>query len=281
MRTTKTGHGHIVHVGGRKRPIATAKTHPHLFRSAYKYLGANLPTAPDSFNYFDSSAAAQSDILGNSTLGDCTAAGACHIVESVTAAAGAPALLQTADAIKFYSLSTGYDPNNPASDQGGDEVVCCSTWRDKGLDGNGGHAIVGWLAIDPTNAALVKSCCYVFGGTLYFGIELDSSWPSSVQGNGYVWSGGTPNPSDGHCVVGGGADDTGVKINSWGFIGTITYPTIAQYCADSAGGNLFVILTKDILNQAQQKAPDGFDWPTLLADFGGMGGVVPTPATGP
>ena len=274
-RIHTTSSGHKFHVGGRHRPIATPQSHPHLFQSVRKYMGQALPAAPSSFNYFSQSSSAQSDILGNNSLGDCTAAGACHLVESVTAMAGAPVILQTSDAIKFYSLSTGYVPGNPSTDQGGDEVTVCTTWAQKGIDGSGTHAIVGWLIVDPTDAVLVKSCMYVFE-TLYFGLELDSSWPSSVSGNGFVWSGGTPDPNDGHCVVGGGADTNGITINSWGFIGSITYPTIARYCSDSAGGNLFAILTQETLIRAQAKTPNGFDWTTMLADFQAMNGTAPS-----
>jgi hypothetical protein len=274
--------GNTFHIGGRRRPKETKATHPHLFKSVRDFMkpGMALPAVPTTFSYFSQSAQAQSDILGNDTLGDCTAAGACHLTESWTAAAGAPVVLQVADAIAFYSLSTGYVPGDSSTDQGGDEITVLSTWRDKGLDGNGSHAIVGWLVVDPTNAAEVKQAMYLFEN-LYFGIELDSSWPQSVSGNGFVWSGGTPNPADGHCIVGGGADTSGITVNSWGFIGTMTYPAIAQFCAENAGGNLFAILTQEVINRAQQKAPTGLDWPTLQAFFASLGGTTTPPSNPP
>ncbi len=262
--------GRQLHVGGRKRPIVTRDSHPHLFKSVRRYMPGPLPTPPDAFDYFAASRAAQADILGNDQLGDCTAAGACHLVEAFTAAAGTPITLTRTDAVLFYGLSTGYTPSDPSTDQGGDEVTVCTTWRDKGLDGQGAHKIAGWLSVDPSDATLVKTCCWLFEG-LYFGIELDSTW-TQIAGDGFVWSGGSPNPEDGHCVVGAGADSSGIRINTWGFLGTITYGAIAQFCAESAGGNLFAILSPEIVSRAQAKAPNGLDWGSLASDFAGLGG---------
>ena len=260
--TVVTPSGLHLHVGGRHRPSENRRTHPHLFKSLRAY-GA-LPPAPD-FDNTASSLAAQQDILGNDELGDCTAAGGGHIIDSVTAGAGVPSVITPAQAIAFYSLSTGYVPGQPATDQGGDEVQVCTTWRDKGYDGAGAHAITGWACVDDFDPAFVKSVAWLF--PLYFGIELATPW-TQITGPGYVWDvGAPPNPQDGHCVVGLGGNSQGILINSWGYIGTMTYAAIAQFCADSAGGNLFAILTQESINAATQLAPSGFDWATLQADL--------------
>ena len=258
--------GHKFHLGGRHRPK------PHKTKSVRRYMTAPLPVAPDSFSYFATNLGAEHDILGNDTLGDCTAAGACHLAEAFTGAAGDPVVLTVADAIKFYSLSTGYNPSDPSTDHGGDEVTVCNTWRDQGLDGAGAHKIAGYIAIDPTDAALVKSCCWLFGG-LYFGIECDDSF-TQISGDGFTWGTGTPDPNNGHCVVGAGATPSGVLINTWGMIGTFTWAAVAQFCADSAGGNLFAILSRELIASAQAKAPSGFDFAALVADFDGLGGAI-------
>ena len=278
MRIHTNSHGLQLHVGGRKRPLFGPHTHPQLFKGIERYrrgTGAPIPTPPDSFSYFSSSLTAQADILGNDELGDCTSAGALHGVEAVTAAAGAAVIFTVEDAIKFYGLATGYVPGDPSTDQGGDEVTVCTTWRDKGLDGNGAHAIAGWISIDPTNAALVKSCAWLFE-ILYFGMELADPW-LNVSGNGFVWDVGAPDQNDGHCVVGCGADADGILVNSWGFLGKITYAALAQQCAAENGGNLFAILTPEIIGRAAQKAPNGYDWAALCRDFEVNGGNVPSP----
>ena len=236
MRQHTLPSGKVVHVGGRKRPIVTPDTHPHLFRSVRRYMAAALPMAPTSFRY-GVDAPGLADILGNDSLGDCTAAGRSHIIDAVSASAEAPVSVSLAQTIAFYSASTGYVPGNPASDQGGDEVTVLTCWRDQGLALDG-HKILGWVSVDPGDAALVKSCMYLFEN-LYFGIELADAW-TQISGDGFVWGvGAAPDPNDGHCVVGVGADEKGVQIDSWGYVGTITYAAIAQFCAERAGGNLF------------------------------------------
>ena len=281
MRIHTLPNGKQVHLGGRKRPSVTSTSHPHLFKSVRRYMSAPLPVAPNSFDYTTAAATACADILGNSTLGDCTAAGAGHIIDAMTANAGAPVVIQTADAIKFYSLTTGYD-GTPATDLGGDEVTVCTYWQQHGYDGAGCNAIAGYLEIDEADEALVKSCCWLFG-SLYFGLELATPW-TQIGGSGFTWDvGSPPNPEDGHCVAGIGANPNGILVDTWGLTGTITWAAIKQFCAESAGGNLFAILTQDAINSASAKAPSGFDFAALVADFNQLGGSVlstPAPATG-
>jgi hypothetical protein len=258
---------------GRNRPK------PHVRRMLARYKLA-LPTAPTSVDYH-SNVAALTNVLANDSLGDCTAAGACHIVEAATAVAGSPVTMSAADAVRFYELSTGYNPDNPASDQGGDEVTVLNAWRDHGLDGKSTHAIAGYVSLDTGNAEEIKAAMATFGPCLYFGLELADTWANNPN-NGFVWDvGAPPDPDDGHCVVGVGYDDLGVQIDSWGLIGTITWAAIAQFCSEAAEGNLFAVLTKEVISKARATAPDGLDWDALVADFDGLGGTVAQPPSAP
>lgn len=260
---------------GRKRPVATAATHPPLFKSVRAYLGASLPDPPAKVDFYSGPRVALGDVLANDSLGDCTAAGACHLVESITAASGSPAVLTREQAIAFYSLSTGYNPSDPSTDQGGDEIQVLTTWRDRGLDGKGLHAIKGWLSVDPTDAKLVATCNWLFGG-LYFGVELPDAWTNPFpSGDGFTWDVGAPDENQGHCFVGVGSDSRGIQIDTWGLVGTITYDAIAKLCAPSAYGNLFAILTDEIIDKAKGLAPSGMNWAQLVADFDGEGGNAP------
>lgn len=267
-------HGIDLHRGGRRRPIVTAESHPHLFRGAHLYAKTQHEEAPD-YDYFAACQAAQSDILGNADKGDCTAAGALHLDEVYTANAGDPVVFDTAAAIRFYSLSTGYVDGDPSTDQGGDEITVLTKWRDVGLDGKGNHRILGWLVADPTKPAEIKWLGYVFEG-LYYGAELDKNWPDQVQGNGFTWSDGTPDPDEGHCFVSAKATGSGTAlrmgINSWGFLGEITQPCQAKFCVASAGGNILVPVSAEIIKRATQRAPNGFAYDDLLADMKALGG---------
>lgn len=270
------------HIGGRRRPDFAKVAAKHRM-SKYMKL-SQLPAAPASFSYWPlANAGAVADILGNDTLGDCTAAGACHLADVYTAGGGAPAAMTAAQAIKFYSLSTGYVPGNPSTDQGGDEVTVLTMWENGGLDGNGLHAIKGFVAVDGANPDLLFSSCWLFGG-LYFGLELTDAM-ANTSGAGFLWTPGTANPADGHCVVGAGGDSSGkgqIQINSWGLLGGFEMDAIAELCAQSAGGTVFVPISQEWVNAAKNLAPSGFDWTQLASDFNlDLGGNVPAPSPAP
>jgi hypothetical protein len=62
--------------------------------------------------------------------------------------------------------------------------------------------------------------------------------------------------------------------------GLITDTAIAKYATPAANGDLYTVVSQDALNRATQKAPNGFDWSQLIADFDSMGGSAPQPPTG-
>jgi hypothetical protein len=274
MRIHTNSHGLKLHVGGRKRPAPRKKR----FLARYGAVpGVTLPQAPSVVDWTvagGSPVPGLADILANDTLGDCTSAGMWHLVEAINAAAGAPITPTPTrdDAVTFYSLSTGYVSGQPATDQGGDEITVLTTACQKGLDGAGAHAPIGFFDVDPADVPAMRSIVWLFGG-LYFGAELPDAY-LEVAGPGYTWDVGTPNPNNGHCFVGLGASDAGIADDSWGLNGTITYAAIAELCAEANGGALYAILTKESLNRASALCPAGIDWATLLADFQAEGGVI-------
>jgi hypothetical protein len=93
--------------------------------------------------------------------------------------------------------------------------------------------------------------------------------------SGFVWDAAGPSvPDNGHCVAGVGYKANGVEIDSWGMTGEITDAAIAKYATQSAGGELYTLVSVDALSKAGQEAPSGFDWSQLIADFDSMGGNV-------
>lgn len=257
----------------------------------YLAVGTELPVAPDSFDYTGPAASALAMILANgpdptapasiasSGLGDCTSCARSHIIDAVTASAGTPVVMTTDQTVAFYSASTGYVLGNSSTDDGGDEQTVLTCWQNQGASLDG-HAIVGFLNVDPTNAALVKSACWLFEN-LYFGCELSDSW-LNISGSGFTWDvGSSADPNDGHAFPGLGANAQGITIDTWGFLGTFTWAAIAERCTESAGGNCYVVLTPEIVARAQGKAPNGLDWVGLIADFDGLGGTVPIPTPPP
>ena len=111
---------------------------------------------------------------------------------------------------------------------------------------------------------------------VYFGVELPDEWISPMpSSSGFVWDlAGAPDQNNGHCFVGVGYTAQGVQIDTWGMIGTITWAAIAKYATTAGEGELYTVLGPDGIAKATKKAPNGFDWSQLVADFDSMGGNV-------
>jgi hypothetical protein len=254
---------------GRRRPRALG------MRLRLKHY-LKLPAMPASCDYSAKALPVLRNIYGNDRLGDCVIAGGYHIVGVETGNAGVLFTAADNQIVGDYSAIGGYDPNDPNTDQGCDEETALNFWQNQGfVDGT---KICGWLAVDATDQSEVQAAMFLFEN-LMFGIELPDEWINPFPStDGFVWDvAGQPDPNNGHAVIGLGYDPSGVQIDSWGLFGTITWPAVAQYAARGVGGQLFVILTPDQLAKGADKAPNGIDWATLVADFNAMGGMAPIP----
>ena len=110
---------------------------------------------------------------------------------------------------------------------------------------------------------------------LYCGLELPDEWLDPQPVPGFVWdAAGPPNPDNGHCVAGFGYDSNGVIISTRGMEGRMTDAAIAKYLSQNEHGDLYTVISHDAINRATQRAPNGFDWSQLVADFDSLGGNV-------
>ena len=250
---------------GRKRPVARC---PRL--SLKNYMLRTLPVPPVTIDYSLRPAEFLSQVLGNDRLGDCTAAGAFHVGATMLANAGQPVTFTEADVIKFYSATTGYVPGDENTDQGGDEQTVLNYWRQTGLL-PGQHKISGWIAVNGADAVEVKTAMWLFEN-LYFGVELPDAWINPFPSHsGFSWNVvGDADPENGHCFCGVGYDPLGVKIDTWGMFGTITWGAVAKYASTEMSGELYAVLGQDAIAKATAKAPNGFDFSQLLADLDSM-----------
>lgn len=247
---------------GRKRPSARA---PRL--ALRDYMRAALPPAPAAADYTAKAKPFLGEVLANDRLGDCTAAGAFHIGGALLANSEQPIPFTESDVVAFYSVTTGYNPADPSTDQGGDERTVLNYWRDEGLT-PGAHRIAGWVAIDGTNAEEVRQAIWLFEN-VYFGVELPDAWINPFpSADGFTWDvAGDADPSNGHCFVGVGYSDAGVTIDTWGMLGTCTWAAVAKYATTAGSGELYTVLGHDAIAMATAKAPNGFDWAQLGADL--------------
>lgn len=259
---------------GRQRPIALG---PRL--SFKKYLavkGLTEPPAPATCDYSKPALPVLSNVYLNDQLGDCVIAGGYHVVGVETGNAGNLFTATDKQLTADYSAIGGYVPGEPNTDNGCDEVTALNYWTENGFAD--GTKLLGWLAVDPGNKQEVTAAMYLFEN-LYFGIELPDKWINPMPDtSGFTWNvAGSPDPQNGHCVVGVGYNSNGVTIDTWGLLGTLTWNAITKYCSKKSGGSLYVMLTPDQLQIGQTKAPNDVDWVTLVQDFNEMGGNVSPP----
>ena len=152
-------------------------------------------------------------MLANDTVGDCTIAGAAHMVMNWQAVANAGTLLTFTDdqVLKDYSALSAYDPTNGANDNGCVELDVLNYWRDNGICG---HKIDGYVAIDFQNIDMVKAACYLFGG-VYMGFHV----PDYIMDGRKTWEARTsPNYVGDHAVPIFGYGRAGCAPCSWGDI---------------------------------------------------------------
>lgn len=263
---------------GRRRPVARG---PRL--SLKNYLTRSLPAPPATCDYTKPASAALSEMYDNDTLGDCVIAGMAHVVGVLTGNSGEPPFLyNNKQIVGLYSAIGGYDPNDPSTDNGCDMQTALSYWENNGAlpphsapNDADMHHIAGWLAVDGKNPEECRAALWLFEN-LYFGMELPDPWINPVPSkSGFVWDvAGDPDPDNGHCVAGVAYSAKGVVINTWGMTGLLTDAAIAKYATSAASGELYTVVSTDAINKVTDKAPNGFDWSQLVADFDSIGGDV-------
>lgn len=246
---------------GRNKPLVIP---PHLRLG--NYMLRNLPTPPTSISYGTTPGTPLwlANILGNDNNGDCTIAAAFHIAGMLLTNAGCPVppSFTSANAVKlYYQLSGGQDT-------GLDEQTVFNWWQGHGLLSDGTHEIKARVYVDPTNIEQVQTALWLFEN-LYLTAALPDGWINPMpSGTGFTWGVvGDPDPDNGHAFCGFGYNSSGVQIDTWGLLGTLTYPAIAKYNNQARGGGCYSVVSQDVINKGLQKAPNGFNWTQLQANI--------------
>lgn len=245
---------------GRRRPLVQ----PQL--RLKNYLDpVGLPTPPVAVDYTAKAVRALEQLYGNDRYGDCVIAMRGHVIGVLTGNAGQEAVFTDQQMIADYGFC-GFVPGDPSTDQGCDEVAVLNHWKTPGFVD--GHGIVGWVAVDGANVDELKAALWLFEN-LCFGVELPDAWVNPFPvASGFIWDvAGDPDPENGHAFSGCGYGPHGVKIATWGLLGTLTYAAIARYAVASVYGAVYTVLSHDEIARAQTKAPNGFNWQQLAADL--------------
>jgi hypothetical protein len=260
---------------GRKRPLAIG---PRL--SLKNYLMKSLPAPPASINYSAPAAKALANIYMNNSLGCCVISGMAHVTGVLMGNAGTPLMFTNQQIISLYSEIGQYVPGDPSTDNGCDEQTALNYWMRTGAPIGSGHKIAGYLAVNANNPQECRTALFLFEN-LYFGLELPDAWTNPMpQASGFTWDvAGPPDPSQGHCIIGCAYGPKGITIDTWGMLGHLTNAAMAKYCTPANGGDTYTVISRDTINKATQKAPNGFDWTQLVADFDAIGGRIQPPPT--
>jgi hypothetical protein len=117
-------------------------------------------------------------MLGNDNVGDCAVAGPDHEVMLWNKLAKHPVEFTTANTLSDYSAITGYDPNDPNTDQGAYVRDVYNYRRTTGLIDKVGkrHKIEAFVQIDAKDWEMMITCVWTFG-CVGMGFEVpDSIW---------------------------------------------------------------------------------------------------------
>jgi hypothetical protein len=174
----------------------------------------------------------------NDQIGDCTAVGIANAARAMATLDGFGVSIPTDRVVAFYSASTGYDPANPATDQGGVELDVLGYQLTNGFDTGDQAPLVGAFAtFDPRDRVTFANVMAKFG-TAYLGVNLASAdldtsavWDTATPGDQ------TPGSWGGHCLLawdytGLGDTDT-VRLATWGTLQPCTWRWLAARCEEA------------------------------------------------
>lgn len=217
-----------------------------------------LPNPPASAGHQN---LADNNVFGNDEYGDCVCAGAGHETLLWNREAGKVVELTTANVLTMYTSLTGFDPNDPSTDNGTD-MALAAKWRQRhGLVDNDGHAhkVAAYLAITPGNIHEIKQAIYLFGA-LGVGWELPSSAQEQFQA-GKPWT--VVRHADiegGHYTSAVGYDPDYLYIITWGRVQPVAWEFFSKYNDEA-----IVYLSDEFLSAG--KSPEGFNVKQLTQDL--------------
>ena len=252
---------------GRKKPTGPT-TRPRL----KDYLMADMPTPPTAAGYSAKARPQLHEIYGNDSLGDCVEACIAHAVGVFGANAQEWWTFSTEQIVQMYSSMGGYVPGDPSTDNGTDISTALDIWKSPGVVGPGGtHQIAGSLAVNAADPIECRMAIWLFEN-LVLGLDLPDAWINPFPSySGFIWDvAGAPDPNNGHCVVANAYDTANICIATWAMNGAITNAAMEEYLVPSNGGELYTVLSRDVIDRATERCPAGFNFGQLQADFAAL-----------
>lgn len=234
------------------------------------FVDVELPPAPQEVAW-------QSNVhdwgmMLNDQLGDCTCAGAGHLIQSWSAAVKPEFVPADADILQAYKAVSGYN-GNANTDNGAVELDVLKYWKGTGI---ALHQIAGFASLDPQNDEHTRQAIWLFGG-IYIGLALPQSAQDQIEwdvSDGFWQSikhvftpalDPTPGSWGGHAVPVLGYDSTGLTCITWGEPLKMTWAFYHKYCDEA-----YAVLSPDWLQKDSLLSPCGFKLDQLKLDLAGI-----------
>lgn len=206
-------------------------------------------------------------VLGNDRYGDCVLAGADHEHILWNTMAKHPVNFTAQNALSDYSAVTGFDPNDPSTDNGTYTREALDYRRATGMvDANGQrHKIDGYVAVEIGNWAQVLEAAYLFSAVGigfqcpdYIFTQFDAGKPWTVLPGNHSIIGGHYVPVIGHL-----APDM-ITVVTWGKRQQMSKAFFQKYCDEA-----YAIFSKEMI-LATGKDRHGFDFTALQNDLNNL-----------
>lgn len=225
------------------------------------YLTKALPKPPSAGGHMDKLKSILLGMLGNDQYGDCVWAGAAHETILWNAEAHVFVTFDDKEVLSDYSAVTGFNPNDPNTDQGTDMQLAAKYRQNTGvLDAHGNrHKVGAYLAIDKGSKLQIMQAIYLFGA-VGLGIQFPASAMTQFN-KGKDWTVVKGAKIDGgHYIPGITYDSKFVYIITWGKVVRASWGFIAKYMDEGV-----VYLSPEMLTAG--KSLEGFDLTQLQADL--------------
>jgi len=221
---------------------------------------AALPKPPRHFGH-ENLVVEDWQTLANDSYGDCVFAGAAHETMLWNREAGRQVPFNNDAVLSDYSAVTGFNPNDPNTDQGTDMKDAASYRRKVGVvDANGNrHKILAYIALDPGNLPQLYAACYLFGA-VGMGFNFPSSaWAQFDQHK--VWTATRAHTNGGHYVPVVAKRDHLLAV-TWGRTQPFTAMFYERYTDEA-----LAYVTEERLDALTGRSLEGFDRDQLLVDL--------------
>jgi hypothetical protein len=235
---------------------------------------------PASVDYYSKVPAASWGMDGNDQYGDCTCAEVDHTTKTRQVAAGNPEVKSSAsEVLALYTAVTGFNPNDPNTDQGAEMQAVRDYWRKTGATlGGKDHKILLFAEVEHQDDMLIRWCVDRFGA-----VGLGINFPASAMAQfnaGQPWDVVKGSAIEGgHAISMVGYDAKFAYIVTWGKVQPMTWAFFDTYVEEA-----WVDLDDSFVNSVNGQDPLSETLHALGEQFAQVTGKpnpVPAPSPAP